>query len=229
LLKDRKRFIGWSEAQRQKNLPLVINDARFLVLPRIECKGLASKILSLAARQLPNDWLSRYGFRPVLLETFVEHERHKGTCFKAAKLDPCRPNDRAQEKIHQPQCPHPGPRYLALSATQKLRRRTLPVGAAGSPNIDTCGHEKSPKSLIYLGLWSFQVLPGTMFGGLHSLEIWRGSRMNAHIHQTEVYKLPGKLPGLVSCYLVIQWRDRNALIPARCPLLGQQSRSTAAV
>lgn len=83
-LKDREQFIGWSEAQRQKNLQLVINNARFLVLPRIECKGLASKILSLAARQLPRDWQHRYGFEPVLLETFVEYERHKGTCYKAA-------------------------------------------------------------------------------------------------------------------------------------------------
>jgi hypothetical protein len=83
-LKDREKFIGWSEEQRQKNLQLVINNARFLVLPWIECKGLASKILSLAARQIPNDWLSRYGFQPVLLETFVEYERHKGTCYKAA-------------------------------------------------------------------------------------------------------------------------------------------------
>ena len=48
-LKDRERFIGWSERQRQKNLQLVINNARFLVLPWIECKGLASKILSLAS------------------------------------------------------------------------------------------------------------------------------------------------------------------------------------
>lgn len=53
-LKDREKFIGWSEEQRQKNLQLVINNARFLVLPWIECKGLASKILSLAARQIPN-------------------------------------------------------------------------------------------------------------------------------------------------------------------------------
>ena len=83
-LKDREKFIGWSEAQRQKNLQLVVNNARFLVLPWIESKGLASKILALAARQLPKDWLDRYGFRPVLLETFVEHERHKGTCYKAA-------------------------------------------------------------------------------------------------------------------------------------------------
>jgi hypothetical protein len=83
-LKDREKFIGWSEAQRQKNLQLVINNARFLVLPWIECKGLASKILSLAARRIPNDWQHRYGFEPVLLETFVEYERHKGTCYKAA-------------------------------------------------------------------------------------------------------------------------------------------------
>lgn len=83
-LKDREKFIGWSEEQRQKNLQLVINNARFLVLPWIECKGLASKILSIAARQMPKDWLSRYGLQPVLLETFVEHERHKGTCYKAA-------------------------------------------------------------------------------------------------------------------------------------------------
>jgi hypothetical protein len=83
-LKDREKFIGWSQAQRQKNLQLVINNARFLVLPWIQSKGLASKILSLAARQLPRDWKHRYGFEPVLLETFVEYERHKGTCYKAA-------------------------------------------------------------------------------------------------------------------------------------------------
>jgi hypothetical protein len=83
-LKDRERFIGWNEEQRHKNLQLVINNARFLVLPWIESKGLASKILSLAARQLPKDWKQRYGFEPVLLETFVEYERHKGTCYKAA-------------------------------------------------------------------------------------------------------------------------------------------------
>ena len=83
-LKDRERFIGWSEEQRQRNLQLVVNNARFLVLPWIESKGLASKILALAARELPRHWKHRYGFEPVLLETFVEYERHKGTCYKAA-------------------------------------------------------------------------------------------------------------------------------------------------
>ena len=83
-LKARDRFIGWSESQRQRNLQLVVNNARFLILPWIRSKGLASKILSRVARQLPHDWLTRYGYRPVLLETFVEFERHRGTCYKAA-------------------------------------------------------------------------------------------------------------------------------------------------
>ena len=83
-LAAREGFIGWNESQRQKNLQLVVNNARFLILPWIQSKGLASKILALAARQLPNDWMQRYGYRPVLLETFVQTHRHRGTCYKAA-------------------------------------------------------------------------------------------------------------------------------------------------
>jgi hypothetical protein len=117
-LKDRERFIGWSEQQRQKNLQLVINNARFLVLPWIQSKGLASKILALAARQLPKDWKHRYGFEPVLLETFVEYERHKGTCYKAANwVNVGRTAGRGKKSTSGA---HPGQRYLALPASQKL-------------------------------------------------------------------------------------------------------------
>jgi hypothetical protein len=83
-LAAREHFIGWNEAQRQRNLQLVINNARFLVLLWIQSKGLASKILALIARQLPHDWQQRYGYRPVLFETFVETPRHRGICYKAA-------------------------------------------------------------------------------------------------------------------------------------------------
>jgi hypothetical protein len=83
-LAARESFIGWHEPQRRCNLQLVVNNARFLILPWIQSKGLASKILALAARQLPHDWDQRYGYRPVLLETFVESARHRGTCYKAA-------------------------------------------------------------------------------------------------------------------------------------------------
>ena len=83
-LAARDSFIGWQSAQRLKNLHLVVNNARFLILPWIQCKGLASKILSIVNRQLPHHWQQRYGFKPVLLETFVECERHRGTSYKAA-------------------------------------------------------------------------------------------------------------------------------------------------
>jgi Domain of unknown function (DUF4338) len=83
-LAGRERFIGWQERERLKNLQLVVNNARFLILPWIQSKGLASKILSRIARQLPLDWHQRYGYSPVLFETFVESQRHRGTCYKAA-------------------------------------------------------------------------------------------------------------------------------------------------
>jgi len=83
-LAARDSFIGWQQTQRLKNLQLVVNNARFLILPWIQSKGLASKILSIVNRQLPHDWQQRYGFKPVLLETFVETERHRGTSYKAA-------------------------------------------------------------------------------------------------------------------------------------------------
>jgi hypothetical protein len=83
-LAGRERFIGWQEPERLRNLQLVVNNARFLILPWIQSKGLASKILSKIARQLPVDWHQRYGYSPVLFETFVESQRHRGTCYKAA-------------------------------------------------------------------------------------------------------------------------------------------------
>jgi hypothetical protein len=57
---------------------------RFLIFPWVKVKNLASKTLSLAAKQVPLDWKERYGFEPVLLETFVDVEKYKGTCYQAA-------------------------------------------------------------------------------------------------------------------------------------------------
>ncbi len=85
----RDQFIGWSHDQRKNNLHLVVNNARFLILPWINSKNLASKILSITARNLPDDWEKRYNIRPVLLETFVETKRFTGTCYKAANWHLC--------------------------------------------------------------------------------------------------------------------------------------------
>jgi hypothetical protein len=82
--KPRDDFIGWTDKQRQQNLHLVVNNARFLILPWITCKNLASRILGMVSRRLADDWEARYSYRPVLLETFVDDSRYRGTCYRAA-------------------------------------------------------------------------------------------------------------------------------------------------
>lgn len=81
---ERDRWIGWSDQQRARNLQFIVNHSRFLILPWVRVKGLASKILAHCARQLPLDWEQLYGYRPLLLETLVDGERFPGTCYRAA-------------------------------------------------------------------------------------------------------------------------------------------------
>jgi len=77
-------YIGWSDEKRKENLHLVVNNARFLIVPWVDSKNLASKILSMVSKRITDDWQQRYNYRPVLLETFVEKQRFSGTCYKAA-------------------------------------------------------------------------------------------------------------------------------------------------
>ena len=79
----RDHFIGWTAAERESRLYLIVNQTRFLILPWVRCQNLATKSLALAMRRLPADWQARYGYEPVLLETFVDTTKFHGTCYKA--------------------------------------------------------------------------------------------------------------------------------------------------
>ena len=83
-LVERDEWIGWSQTDRSLRLNLVLNNNRFLIFPWVRVKNLASKALSLAAKRIRGDWRSRYGYSPVLLETFVDPEKYRGTCYRAA-------------------------------------------------------------------------------------------------------------------------------------------------
>lgn len=80
----REWFIGWSDEKREENLKLVVNNARFLILPWVSSKNLASMILSRVTARLPDDWMHRYRYKPVLVETFVEKKRFTGASYRAA-------------------------------------------------------------------------------------------------------------------------------------------------
>jgi len=83
-MQARDAWIGWNDEQRRRNLQRIVNNGRFLILPWVRVKGLASKILALGARHMPRDWESHYGHRPLLLETLVDASRFRGTCYRAA-------------------------------------------------------------------------------------------------------------------------------------------------
>ena len=80
----RDRWIGWTDEQRKFNLQKIINNSRFLIFPWVEVKNLASSVLALAVKTVPDDWQRCYGYRPVLMETLVDRKRFRGTCYKAA-------------------------------------------------------------------------------------------------------------------------------------------------
>lgn len=83
-VRARDEYIGWNEAAQKQNLQLVVNNSRFLILPQVKVANLASHVLACCARRLADDWQTFYGYRPVLLETFVERGRFSGTCYQAA-------------------------------------------------------------------------------------------------------------------------------------------------
>jgi hypothetical protein len=80
----RDQFIGWTSAQRQRRLPLIVNNTRFLILPWVAVPTLASHLLARAARLLRPHWRAKYGLAPALLETFVETGRFAGASYRAA-------------------------------------------------------------------------------------------------------------------------------------------------
>jgi len=80
----RDHWIGWPEEARRQNHHLVVNNSRFLIAPTVRVKHLASHVLARAQARLAADWQAVYGYRPVLLETYVERGRFAGTCYRAA-------------------------------------------------------------------------------------------------------------------------------------------------
>jgi len=80
----RDRFIGWSGEERKKNLHLIAYQTRFLILPWVRVKYLASHLLGLNARRISADWMNLYNHPIYFLETFVDTEHFSGTCYRAA-------------------------------------------------------------------------------------------------------------------------------------------------
>lgn len=134
-LRYRDQFIGWSPEQRRRRLPLVVNNARFLILPDAHYPNLASRLLTRVLARLSDDWLARWGHRVALVETFVDPEFFRGTTYKVSgwsELGPTSGFGRHAQDFYEP---HERPKQLWVKelvkgACQQLRAPQLPTAWA---------------------------------------------------------------------------------------------------
>ena len=132
----RDRFIGWSVAQREARLQLVVNNARFLILPWVQVRNLASTVLARSSRRLPDDCQARYGYRPLLLETFVQSDRFAGTSYRAANWTHVgQTQGRGKLDVHRTHA-LPKERHLALPAQARLPPPTLHPARSSPQPVD---------------------------------------------------------------------------------------------
>jgi len=131
-LKGRERWIGWSPRQRARRLGLVVNNSRFLVLAeRHRYPNLASRVLSLVLRRLSADWQQRWGHPVLVVESFVDESRFRGTCYRACGFEAVGATEgfsRASRDFYEE---HGRPKQLYLrelhpKARQRLRQARLP-------------------------------------------------------------------------------------------------------
>lgn len=125
---SRDAWIGWDDATRATHLPLVVNNSRFLILPWVRVRNLASTVLSRVAKQLAADWTARYGATPVLLETLVDPARFDGASYRAANWivvgETTGGGRREQARRREERAPKRVLLYpLAKDAAQRLRGR----------------------------------------------------------------------------------------------------------
>ncbi len=83
----RDKWIGWCSRQRLRNLPWVVNNSRFVIMPWVKVPYLASHILGQIGRRIAKDWQTQWGYRPFLMETFVDPAKYTGVCYKASNWE----------------------------------------------------------------------------------------------------------------------------------------------
>jgi hypothetical protein len=99
-LRDRDDWLGWDPLTRAQRLKLIVNNARFLIPNAARAPNLASQCLAAATTALPAQWRARFGYQPLLAETFTDPEAHAGTCYKAAGWQPIG-HTAGYERVHR--------------------------------------------------------------------------------------------------------------------------------
>jgi len=140
---SRDAWIGWPPTLQWQRLALIANNSRFLILPGVRVKNLASRILGLNLARLSQDWLDMHGHRLLLAETFIDPARFAGTCYRAAnwtELGSTRGNAQVQHDLHRARYAqtHLGVPFAPPGATDPVQRRSTPAAPPiGGQDDDT--------------------------------------------------------------------------------------------
>ncbi len=131
-LAERDRWIGWDLEQRRAYLYSLVNLSRFPIRPSVRCANLASRLLAMVVERLPDDFEQRFGYRPLLLESFVDSARFLGACYRAAnwiRMGQTRGRGRQDRFLEATDCPWAS---CAPSVLLRSRKRRMKIGP---PNI----------------------------------------------------------------------------------------------
>ncbi len=123
-LAGRDQWIGWDHHQRRLNLSRVVNNSRFLIFPWVQVPHLASHVLGRLARRLADDWEQHWGFRPLLLETFVDSAHYRGSCYRAAGWS-CLGHTRGRGLARPGKCYRSTPKLIFTKSLHADFRRLL--------------------------------------------------------------------------------------------------------
>ena len=124
-MRPRDQWIGWDDTTRAHNLQRIVNQSRFLILPWVQVKNLASHLLALSARRIANDWSARFQVQPLLLETLVDTARYQGTCYRAANWLPLGTTAGRGRMDTGHQRHHQAPKSILVYPLQKDAREQL--------------------------------------------------------------------------------------------------------
>jgi hypothetical protein len=147
-LKDRERWMGWNAALAAERLKLIVQNRRYLLLhEKGQEPNLASQALAAACRALPDQWAERFGYRPLIAESFTDPESYCGTCYKASGWEPVGLSDGNSRHRADFFIPNGRPKRLwlkELAAGARQQACAVPLGAAHAGAVVAAAHGVLP-------------------------------------------------------------------------------------
>jgi SRSO17 transposase len=155
----RDEYMGWNEAERQKNLHYVVSNNRFLILPWIHIRYLASHLLSVSLKLVQQDWEMSFGVRPMLAETFVDVEKYRGTCYKASNWIYVG-ETKGFGKVGKRYTYHGNKKAVYLYELDHAYRKKLGCPSLGTKRVDPSIQQQREERRMFLGIpdWDERIL-----------------------------------------------------------------------